>query len=93
MTGQRPKLGWSDLRGARVGVWGLGKEGRATVRKLRTLAIEPVLVDDSPNEPGVLSTGNGGLEALKRTEVVIKTPGISPYTPQAAELRGSTLAM
>jgi UDP-N-acetylmuramoyl-L-alanine---L-glutamate ligase len=93
VTGQRPKLGWSDLRGARVGVWGLGKEGRATVRKLRTLAIEPVLVDDSPNEPGVLSTGNGGLEALKRTEVVIKTPGISPYTPQAAELRGSGVVL
>ena len=94
MTPQRPKLGWSDLRGANVGVWGLGKEGHAAVRKLRTLGVAPVLVDDSPNEVGVLATATGGLDALKRTEVVIKTPGISPYTPEAAELRaaGVTLA-
>jgi UDP-N-acetylmuramoylalanine--D-glutamate ligase len=94
MTSQRPKLGWSDLRGMKVGVWGLGQEGRASVRKLRTLAIEPVLVDDSPNDTGVLATASGGLDALKQTEVVIKTPGISPYTPEADELRaaGVTLA-
>jgi UDP-N-acetylmuramoyl-L-alanine---L-glutamate ligase len=93
MTSQRPKLGWSDLRGARVGVWGLGKEGHAVVRKLRTLAIEPLLVDDSPNEGGVLPTANGGLEALRRAEVVIKTPGISPYTAQADELRKSGVVL
>ncbi|HEX7164704.1 MAG TPA: UDP-N-acetylmuramoyl-L-alanine--D-glutamate ligase [Trebonia sp.] len=94
MTPQRPKLGWSDLRGARVGVWGLGKEGHAAARKLRTLGAAPVLVDDFPNEVGVLATADGGLDALKETEVVIKTPGISPYTPEAAELRaaGVTLA-
>jgi UDP-N-acetylmuramoylalanine--D-glutamate ligase len=94
VTGQRPKLGWSDLRGARVGVWGLGREGQATVRKLRTLAITPVLVDDSPNDSGVLPTATAGLDALKRCEVVIKTPGISPYRPEADALRaaGVTLA-
>lgn len=94
MTGQRPKLGWSDLAGARVGVWGLGREGQATVRKLRTLAVAPVLVDDSPNDPGVLPTADGGLAALKNVDVVIKTPGISPYSPAAEELRaaGVTLA-
>jgi UDP-N-acetylmuramoyl-L-alanine---L-glutamate ligase len=94
MTAGRTTLGWSDLRGAKVGVWGLGKEGQATVRKLRTLAIAPVLVDDIPNGSGVLSTADGGLEALKACEVVIKTPGISPYGPEADELRaaGVTLA-
>jgi UDP-N-acetylmuramoyl-L-alanine---L-glutamate ligase len=99
MTGQRPTLGWADLRaaargGARIGVWGLGKEGQATVRKLRALAIDPVLVDDSPNDSGVLPTADGGLAALKRCVVVIKTPGISPYGPEAEELRaaGVTLA-
>jgi UDP-N-acetylmuramoyl-L-alanine---L-glutamate ligase len=93
VTGQRPKLGWSDLTGKSVGVWGLGKEGHATVRKLRTLAIEPVLVDDSPNEVGVLPTANGGLAALRRTEVVIKTPGISSYSPEAGELRKSGVVL
>ena len=93
MTGQRQKLGWSDLRGARVGVWGLGKEGHATVRKLRTLAVTPVLVDDSPNDSGVLATANGGLEALKQAEIVIKTPGVSPYGPAAAELRAAGVTL
>jgi UDP-N-acetylmuramoylalanine--D-glutamate ligase len=98
MTSQRPKLGWSDLRsaylgGAKVGVWGLGQEGRAAVRKLRTLAIEPVLVDDIPNESGVLATASGGLDALKGTEVVIKTPGISPYTQEADELRAAGVTL
>jgi UDP-N-acetylmuramoylalanine--D-glutamate ligase len=93
MTGQRPKLGWSDLSGARVGVWGLGKEGHAAVRKLRTLAVTPVLVDDSPNESGVLATADGGLEALKQAEIVIKTPGISPYGPAAGELRAAGVTL
>src|SRR5579863_941645 len=83
----RSALGWSDLRSAKVGVWGLGKEGQATVRKLRTLAVAPVLVDDSPNESGVLPTADGGLDALKACDVVIKTPGISPYGAAAQELR------
>ncbi|HEX4291800.1 MAG TPA: UDP-N-acetylmuramoyl-L-alanine--D-glutamate ligase [Trebonia sp.] len=92
MTGQRQQLGWSDLRsayrdGARVGVWGLGQEGQATVRKLHALGIAPVLVDDSPNDSGVLPTADGGLDALKKADVVIKTPGISPYGPAAVELR------
>jgi UDP-N-acetylmuramoylalanine--D-glutamate ligase len=94
VTSHRPTLGWSDLPGKRVGVWGLGKEGQATVRKLRTLAVEPVLVDDSPaGDSGVLPTAHGGLEALKRTEVVIKTPGISPYGPAAEALRGAGVTL
>jgi UDP-N-acetylmuramoylalanine--D-glutamate ligase len=91
-------LGWADLRaahlgGSEVGVWGLGKEGQATARKLHTLAIAPVLVDDSPNEAGVLPTADGGLEALKRCAIVVKTPGISPYGPQAEELRAAGVTL
>ena len=82
----RPKLGWSDLAGARVGIWGLGKEGQASLRKLRALGVEPVLVDDRPAADGVLATAAGGLDALAACEVVIKTPGISPYTREAAAL-------
>jgi UDP-N-acetylmuramoylalanine--D-glutamate ligase len=96
----RTALGWADLSrisagGGRVGVWGLGLEGRASVRKLRALGIdEPVLVDDNPATGGVLETARGGLAALERCAVVIKTPGISPYGAPAARLRaaGVTLA-
>jgi UDP-N-acetylmuramoyl-L-alanine---L-glutamate ligase len=90
MTGSRPALSWSDLSGARVGVWGLGREGHANLRRLRTLGVEPVLVDDHPpadaGGPPVLATGNGGLAALERCDVVVKTPGISRYRPEAIRL-------
>jgi UDP-N-acetylmuramoylalanine--D-glutamate ligase len=100
MNNERPTLGWSDLRGVRVGVWGLGREGGASLRKLRSLGVEPVLVDDSPQpgqpgQPGqpapdlVLATRDGGLDALARCEIVVKTPGISPYTPEADHLRAA----
>jgi UDP-N-acetylmuramoyl-L-alanine---L-glutamate ligase len=94
----RSKLGWTDvqragLTGARVGLWGLGQEGRASLRKLRALDVEPVLVDDAPGEEGVLKTADGGLDALLRCEIVIKTPGISPYGPAADQLRGAGVTL
>lgn len=75
---------WADLPGRRVGVWGIGVEGRAVVRKLGTLGIVPVLVDDNPPaEPVgdllVVPTRTGGLDALLGCDVVIKSPGISVY--------------
>jgi UDP-N-acetylmuramoylalanine--D-glutamate ligase len=89
MTG-RPKLGWHDLRDAKVGVWGFGQEGHASLRKLRSMGVEPVLVDDAPATEGseqVLQTAYGGLAALARCEVVVKTPGISRYGQQATQLQ------
>src|ERR1700691_1862254 len=83
----RPRRGWSDLRGARVGIWGLGREGSASLRSVRALGVEPVLVDDNPSEPGILATAEGGLDVLAACEIVVKTPGISPYGPEAARLR------
>lgn len=79
-----PKISWSDLPGQAVGLWGLGVEGRANLRRVRALGITPVLVDDHPTGDvveglGVLATLGGGLEALQRCDVVIKTPGISRH--------------
>ncbi len=96
MTASRPKLSWSDLAGARVGVWGLGREGRANLRKLLSLGAEPVLVDDAPAGPvavpggvlPVLVTRETGLAALERCDVVVKTPGLSRYRPEVARLSG-----
>ena len=89
----RPTISWSDLRGARAGVWGLGVEGQANLRKLAALGADPVLVDDKPSAEGpggrsVLATGDGGLDALAACEVVVKSPGISRYRPEVAELAG-----
>jgi UDP-N-acetylmuramoyl-L-alanine---L-glutamate ligase len=87
----RSSLSWSDLRGSRVGVWGLGHEGMASLRKLRALGAAFVLVDDRPAaaEVGgvpVIATAAGGVEALERCDVVVKTPGISRYRPEVARL-------
>jgi UDP-N-acetylmuramoyl-L-alanine---L-glutamate ligase len=88
-------IAWDDLRGKRVGVWGLGREGQANLRKLRSMNIDPLLVDDHPAEPPgeppgepprVLATADGGLDAMKACDVVVKTPGISRYRPDVTEL-------
>ncbi len=90
----RAKLSWSDLPGARVAVWGLGREGHANLRKLISLGVEPVLVDDHPPAPAdaegrpVLATAEGGLDALEQCDVVVKTPGLSRYRPEVARLSG-----
>ncbi len=87
----RPTIAWSELRGAAVGVWGLGVEGLANVRKLGTLGVSPVLVDDQPPADGaagrpVLATSDGGLDALARCDVVVKSPGISRYRADLRQL-------
>src|SRR5260370_38001205 len=88
----RPDLNlpWSDLRGARVGVWGLGVEGHANLRRLQAIDGSAVLVDDDPAAgSGALRTDAGGLEALRSCEVVVKTPGISRYRREVHELEAA----
>lgn len=87
----RPHISWSDLRGSAVGLWGLGVEGGANLRRSRALGLTPVLVDDKPatssvDSVPVLRTDQGGIEALERCDVVVKTPGISRYRPDVARL-------
>jgi UDP-N-acetylmuramoyl-L-alanine---L-glutamate ligase len=84
----RPTICWADLRGARAGVWGLGVEGNANLRKLTELGAETVLVDDRPGTggPPVLATAEGGLDALAGCDVVVKSPGISRYRPEVRYL-------
>ncbi|MEX0790605.1 MAG: UDP-N-acetylmuramoyl-L-alanine--D-glutamate ligase [Actinomycetota bacterium] len=89
-----PPLTWTDLPGRRIGVWGVGVEGRATLRKLHTLGVTPILVDDSPSAAPVdgvkvLLTTAGGLDALLGCDVVIKSPGISVYGDDFLRLAGA----
>ena len=85
----RPKLSWSDLRGAQVGLYGLGREGSANLRKLRSMGMEPVIVTDTPKASygeDIIATAHGGLAALERCDVVVKTPGISRNRPEVTRL-------
>ena len=80
----RPAIGWSDLRGARVGLWGLRMEGAANLRRLRRMGVVPVVVDDAPVAPAFgglrVVSGDAGLDALCSCEVVVKSPGISRHS-------------
>jgi UDP-N-acetylmuramoylalanine--D-glutamate ligase len=84
--------GWKALVGRRVGVWGVGVEGQATLRRLGADGIDPVAIVD--RETRELSDGRqaigvhaGGLDLLSGCDVVIKSPGISPYDDDAATVR------
>lgn len=85
---------WTDLAGQRVGVWGLGAEGTASVARLQALGATPVVVVDTPTPPGtqppgspdVLATTEGGFDALGECSVVVKSPGISRYRPDVTHL-------
>jgi UDP-N-acetylmuramoylalanine-D-glutamate ligase len=87
-----PRICWSDLAGRQVGVWGAGVEGRAAIRKLRSLGVTPAaVVDDAPGlleAEGlpVLASEPEGIAALAACAVVVKSPGISPLHPAAQAL-------
>jgi UDP-N-acetylmuramoyl-L-alanine---L-glutamate ligase len=87
----RPLISWSALTSATVGLWGLGVEGRASLERLRSMGVVPVLVDDNPGAEtldglAVLATGQRGITTLLTCDVVIKSPGISRYRPEVAQL-------
>jgi UDP-N-acetylmuramoylalanine--D-glutamate ligase len=92
----RPALSWSDLSGARVGVWGLGIEGTANLERLDELGADLVVVEDSPPPETVrgykvLSLAAGGLEALLTRDVVVKTPGVRRRRPEVAQLEAASI--
>jgi UDP-N-acetylmuramoylalanine--D-glutamate ligase len=68
-------------------------EGLANLRKLSELGADAVLVDDRfvgepPGGRPVLTIAGGGLAALSGCDVVIKSPGVSRYLPEVAQLEG-----
>lgn len=79
--------GFADLAGKRVGIFGYGVEGRATRRRLDGVTDTIVLVDDAPgDDPLVLDTNEGGLDALAGCDVVLKSPGIPRRRADVVEL-------
>jgi UDP-N-acetylmuramoyl-L-alanine---L-glutamate ligase len=83
--------GWSGLAGLKVGVWGVGVEGAATLRRLAADRTTPYAVVDrvagaASDGREVLALDDGGLDRLLECDVVIKSPGISPYDEPARAL-------
>ena len=107
ITGFRPRYGdrclkISELEGRRVAIWGYGREGRAALAALRwRLPGLPVTVfcNDAEavslramEDPAlIVDTGEVEGDLLAQYHVVIKSPGISPYTSPVvdAQLHGT----
>lgn len=83
----------SALAGRKVALWGWGREGRAAYHVLRACDADRVLtLFCSPGEADdARALGDGALRieteaaaaALSAFDVVVKSPGISPYKPEA----------
>lgn len=83
----------STLEGRRVALWGWGREGRAAYRAIRSrLPHAPLTLFCSADEAGdARSLGDAALEVetdasagrLSAFDVVVKSPGISAYKPEA----------
>jgi UDP-N-acetylmuramoyl-L-alanine---L-glutamate ligase len=85
----------SELEGRRVALWGFGREGRATWAALRGRFPQMPLTVFCPAGECVEVTavvdelthvdGRVSADALAGFDLVIKSPGISPYTPMAQQ--------
>jgi UDP-N-acetylmuramoyl-L-alanine---L-glutamate ligase len=89
---------FSELDGALIGVWGVGRETRSFAthveRRLPGARIVAIAVDDPnadrgwPLTPGPpVVSGAAILPALRTCDVVVRSPGVSIYRPELAELR------
>lgn len=85
----------SALEGRRVAIWGYGREGRAALAALRSrLPAQPLTLFCSTEEaaqarsladPALSIEAAVDAAGLAAFEIVVKSPGISPYAPPAAE--------
>ncbi|MET0808027.1 MAG: UDP-N-acetylmuramoyl-L-alanine--D-glutamate ligase [Pseudoxanthomonas sp.] len=91
----------SQLEGRRVALWGWGREGRAAYRAIRSrlpalpltlfCSVEEAAESHAQADPLLLVARHVDAQALAGQEVVIKSPGISPYGEAAtsAAARGT----
>ena len=85
----------SSLDGKRVALWGWGREGRAAYRALRrrlpTLSMTLFCGSGEIDEARALGDAlltietDASAERLSAFDVVVKSPGIGPYKPEALE--------
>jgi UDP-N-acetylmuramoyl-L-alanine---L-glutamate ligase len=84
-----------DLAGQRVVVWGFGAEGRAAARLLRRhvtpTSLHVVVDGDLPTELSedltdlAVLNGADADRAIAQAQVIVKSPGVSPYHGRLAE--------
>ena len=89
----------SQLEGRRVALWGWGREGRAAHHavRVRLPSLPLTLFCNEQEAAGAAALGDpllsveieAGAERLSAFEIVIKSPGISPYTPMAVTAAGA----
>src|SRR5688500_11762174 len=95
---------FADLAGKRVAVWGAGREGRAAWRALRArLPGQRLAVLCRPDEAAAVAAfadattdvvaAEHDAATLARYDVVVKSPGISPYDSPAREARAAGVAL
>ena len=87
-------LSFADLKGKKVGIWGVGKEGLASYFYLKSLGNTPLLADRQVGPSDLdgesfefVELREGDISPLFSCDVVIKSPGISRYCVEAEELR------
>ena len=90
---------FSELEGRRVGVWGLGREGRSVARAISArLPDTPLLLVDEGRPAGAADRWEGlpvvgDVAALAACDVVVRSPGVSLYRPEVARLRAAGVAL
>ncbi|SNR95884.1 UDP-N-acetylmuramoylalanine--D-glutamate ligase [Geodermatophilus pulveris] len=82
----------AELAGRRVGVWGHGREGRAAVRAALTAGAAGVVVVDAvpPTDLPIGVRAGTDVAGLAGCDVVVRSPGISPYREDARALAART---
>jgi UDP-N-acetylmuramoylalanine--D-glutamate ligase len=83
----------SALEGRRVALWGWGREGRAAWHALHARGIGPLGLFCNESEaaearaldPSLVVEPAANAERLAAYDVVVKSPGISPYRPEVVE--------
>lgn len=91
----------SQLEQTRIAIWGLGAEGWASYRYIRTLfphkkiiLINQLVPDEMPDDPDCEFLLESDLpNHLSDFDTVIKSPGISLYLPQVKDLKAKGITV
>jgi UDP-N-acetylmuramoyl-L-alanine---L-glutamate ligase len=102
----REQVRFSELEGARVGVWGAGREVRSfaaqLARRLPSARIAAIAFDAAPESDvraqlgaadASVVTGAEIAPTLRRCELVVRSPGVPAHRPELDELRDAGITV